>query len=102
MSVAALTPTREGEENISFVDGLVIAKAGTGFNPDNPIHVGDSDAPRYAIAIQQLRDQREFALADACREKVISYGFEVRMTKYTTSISMRDPLVEFFNRVAPE
>jgi hypothetical protein len=54
--------------------GRIAAISGTGFNPDNVQHRFHSDAGRYAIAIQQARDRKDFALADLIRAEVAKQG----------------------------
>ena len=65
------------------------AFAGTGFNMDNPQHVLGSDALRYAIEIQMLRDQGKFTEADARRDEV-SGSFMVQFGKNFTRLKWRD------------
>ena len=86
-----LIPRRCGPEIESRVlfDGLSIstAFAGTGFDSENTWHSGvaggigpwvnGSDGLRYAIAIQQLRDDKDWASVDAARTLVTGFGIRV-------------------------
>lgn len=96
----SLVPERLGPEIVA-VDGCGetygqdcpahthTAFAGTGFNPDNPQHQKGSDALRYAIAIQQARDDGDFARADAIRDHVRWLGYDVGSAKDRTTVTWR-------------
>ena len=76
-------------ESRVLYDKLAIstAFAGTGFDAENTWHSGvaggigpwvnGSDGLRYAIAIQQFRDDKNWASADAARKMVERFGIRV-------------------------
>jgi hypothetical protein len=74
----SLVPQHIGPE-IYSLDSRRGAKAspGTGFDPDNKQHVIGSDAVRYAIALQQLRDAGDYGSLDKAREQAKAFGFVV-------------------------
>ena len=94
-----LTPRRGGPEitEMDLERRRFTAFTGTGFNEDNPWHRGDmpgdhrfpygGDGLRYAIAIQQLRDDGDFALADAACTLVKAMRFDVGKAKDRTVVS---------------
>jgi hypothetical protein len=54
------------------------ARAGTGFNPKNPRHSTEgNDAGRYAIALQQIRDDKDYVAFDSARNLCLSFGYRV-------------------------
>lgn len=65
------------------------AKAGTGFDPDNPQHSAGSDGLRYAIAIQQHRDARNYDAADKARQIAERFGYRVEQSKAATTTHAR-------------
>jgi hypothetical protein len=98
--LALLVPRRRGVEltEINAATGAT-AFAGSGFDPDRPQHWRGSDALRYAIAIQQLRDDGRWPEADWARDWVISGGYHVRQSAGATTIHGLRP--EMFGRRAP-
>lgn len=90
-SLHLLIPKRAGPEMESRVlfSKLAIstAFAGTGFDSENTWHSGvaggigpwvnGSDGLRYAIAIQQFRDAKDWGSADAARKTVEWFGIRV-------------------------
>jgi hypothetical protein len=86
----SLVPQVIGDElyTIDLIAG-VVAKAGTGFNPDNPQHSTGSDAVRYAIALQQLRDGGDFTALDAAKAQVEAWGFYVMQGRGETRVKAK-------------
>jgi len=82
-----LVPQQIGPE-VYALDPRLGAKAfpGTGFNPDNEQHIKGSDAVRYAIALQQLRDQGDYAALDQAREQAKAWGFVVMQERDGTRV----------------
>lgn len=82
-----LVPENIGPEAY-ILDPLAGAKAlsGTGFNPDNPQHMVGSDAVRFAIALQQLRDKGDYEALDAARNAVLSFGHFVMQERDGTRV----------------
>jgi hypothetical protein len=72
---------RKGLELTELTKDGVKAFTNTGFDPDNPQHVKGSDIVRWAITIQQLRDDRNYANADKKRLEVINLGYTVMQAK---------------------
>jgi hypothetical protein len=85
-----LVPENVGREAYA-VDPIAGVKAfsGTGFNPGNPQHMRGSDAVRYAIALQQLRDKADFPALDAARAAVVGQGYYVMQERDGTRIKPR-------------
>ncbi len=85
-----LTPRRIGVELCDINPRVgVMARPGTGFDPDNPQHWEGSDAVRYAIALQQLRDDEDFPVLDSARSLVQVFGYFVMQTKDGTIVKAR-------------
>lgn len=63
------------------------AFSGTGFNPDNHMHMVGSNAPRWAIWMQMARDQKDFSEADRLRELAVGHGYVVAMTKDSVTLT---------------
>jgi hypothetical protein len=81
-----LIPKGLGEERITLSETGATAHAGTGFDPEGRQHRFGSDAARYAIAIQQLRDARDYAAADRARAVVEAMCCKVTQTKDATCV----------------
>ena len=88
-----LVPQRIGQER-AFArpvegDGLTYdvegaeftAEIGSGFNPDNLQHRRGSDGLRYAIALAQLRESKDYDAFDASRAAVMRYNYRVDVGK---------------------
>ena len=54
-----------------FPRGAIRVLSGTGFDADNMQHRQAIDAVRYAIALQQRRDAKDYAAADAIRAHLV-------------------------------
>lgn len=75
-TLESLTPGVEGSESYTVSDRYgAKALAGGGFDFGNPQHVKGSDAVRYAIALQQMRDKKDFDALDAARDFVEQFCF---------------------------
>jgi len=83
----SLVPHRLGKELFYLTADGATAMAGTGFCPDNEQHNNGSDALRYAIAIQQHRDDKNFIAADAARDLVENYCIVMQDVDQTTVIT---------------
>ncbi len=79
-----LIPQIPGAEkyNLHEVVGVTVY-SGSGFDEDNPIHRFGSDALRYAIAIQQYRDQKDWTNSDAARRQAEYYYFVMQGDGWT-------------------
>jgi hypothetical protein len=92
VNYSLLTPTVAGLELVSVDCDRsspsvgVTARSGTGFDEESPYHMSGTDAVRYAIAIQQLRDAGRYADADAARAMAVHWDFEVFQTKDATRV----------------
>ena len=53
------------------------AQIGSGFNPDNWQHRRGSDGMRYAIALAQLREAKDYDAFDAARAAVMRDDYRV-------------------------
>lgn len=62
-----LTPRREGPELVEISEDGAKALPGTGFDPDSEQHWRGCDAVRYAIALQQMRDDKDFKSLDRAK-----------------------------------
>lgn len=83
----SLVPKIAGKEHYDISEyGGVFCHAGSGFNPENPQHSHGCDAVRYAIAIQQLRDQKKYDLADAAKKMAEGFRYIVMQDKLGTRI----------------
>lgn len=85
-----LVPQQIGPESYAL-DPRFGAKAfaGTGFDPDNNQHMIGSDAVRYAIALQQLRDLGDYGALDKAREQAKAFGFVVMQERDGTRVKPR-------------
>lgn len=85
-----LVPDTIGQE-VYALDPILGAKAfaGSGFNPDNRQHMFGSDAVRFAIALQQLRDAGDFAALDQARAHAIAAGNFVMQDRDGTRVKPR-------------
>ena len=88
-----MVPSEGGAEMLEFNGAEVHAMAGTGFDPDSPQHRRASDAPRYAIAIQQTRDAGDYAAADAMCEFAARF-YRVIKTKTSTGMALKKGVYE--------
>jgi hypothetical protein len=68
---AILTPENTGKPQIVMV-----------------AHRAGSDAVRYAIAIQQLRDAKDYAAADRARALVEAFGYVVKQMRDRTIVGL--------------
>lgn len=95
-----LTPKIEGPEivEMDLAGFRFTAFSGTGFDPERQWHTGlpvggqgpfpiGGDGLRYAIAIQQHRDVGDYASADAARDIVSGFGYDVGSSKDRTVVS---------------
>lgn len=78
-----LVPERIGAERIEVGNGGAKAFAGTGFDPHSMQHRQGADAVRYAIALQCLRDAKDFDALDEAREAVTGGYFVMQETDGT-------------------
>ncbi len=74
------------------------AFSGTGFDPGNPAHTSLPEGVscyheelRYAIAIQQLRDQKRYDEATAAQDEVKNFGLAVGTAKDRTVVFYPPP-----------
>lgn len=91
-----MVPTRIGPqiERRDMARGSSTAFAGTGFDPECSWHFGAGIGPwpaggdglRYAIAIQQARDDGDWPLADKRRAFATRMGFRVECGKDFTTL----------------
>lgn len=96
----SLVPRRAGVEKTHIDKGdfpyglcaeghVFTAFAGTGFDEDNPQHTKGSDGLRYAIAIQQARDDKDYEAADAMCDRLKSTGWDVGKAHDRTVLKRR-------------
>jgi len=88
-----MVPNARGVEVLEFNGAEVYAISGTGFNPDSLQHRRASDAPRYAIAIQQRRDAGDYTAADAMCEFAARF-YRVIKTKTSTGMALKKGVYE--------
>jgi hypothetical protein len=86
VDVRCLTPKVEGVEIVDLSESGATAYAGTGFNWDNEQHMRGSDAARYAIALQQIRDRGDYAECDRARVLVEYLGNQVMQGRGFTRV----------------
>jgi hypothetical protein len=86
-SIHLLTPLRIEPQLVEISAHGATAFTGTGFDPDDPQHWRGSDAVRYAIAIQQLRDARNFDAADVARRLAEQWYIIKQTGKSTHAVS---------------
>lgn len=88
MASGGLVPSRIGAEKLRVTgpdgkelsvgyddtDGVSFtAKFGGGFNPNNPQHMFGSDAGRYAIALAEMRERKDFESFDSARDALTKF-----------------------------
>ena len=90
----SLVPQRVGPERVVLTGphagydeagSEFVAFAGTGFDPDSDQHRFKSDGLRYAIAIQQARDAKNYNVADNLRQRA-GCAFRVECGKDCTRL----------------
>ena len=93
-----LVPQHIGTESYAL-DPRLGAKAfpGTGFDPDNKQHISGSDAVRYAIALQQLRDKGDYTALDKARSFAEYLGYVVMQDRDGTRVKPRHPVWTFLS-----
>lgn len=82
----AYRPLRSGPEKLTIDERGATALSGTGFNEDSLQHRIGSDAARYAIRIQQARDDKDYQHADAWKEFSKSFGYIVMQDADSTTV----------------
>jgi len=89
LPVPDMVPRVIGPENVIARGASMTAIAGTGFDPDNAMHSDGRlcDELRYAIAIQQARDRKDYALADEICAFVTRIGCTVAKAKDRTTVT---------------